>query len=197
MEAKNGEGNTPLHVAAAHGWPQSVALLLREGSNPRIRNNLGRTPLELAQDCQNQEVVEAITNFLGRKPGNRAQEAPTAEEPRPSLKFECSHCSQEAELVKFTPCGHTGACHKCCHNWKKCQQCGALIDGKQQLSTLNGMSEQQCVVCLDTPRQRAVFLNCGHANCCLACAKTIQARDPYPTCPTCRNPVQTVVRIFT
>ena len=54
-------------------------------------------------------------------------------------------------LTKIKNVSHfqnTGTCHKCYYNWKKCHQCGALIDGKQQLSSLDEMAGKQYVVCL-------------------------------------------------
>ena len=47
----------------------------------------------------------------------------------------------------------------------------------------------KCVVCMEAPLA-AVFLECGHVCCCLACA------TPAKTCFMCRAPVARVVKVF-
>ncbi len=50
---------------------------------------------------------------------------------------------------------------------------------------------KECVVCMDGKKQY-VMVPCGHLLLCNACAK----RYPVSTCPLCRDPVQSVMRIF-
>ena len=44
------EGRTPLHRAAEEGSPLGVHRLLEEGADPNVRDNAGRTPLDVAMD---------------------------------------------------------------------------------------------------------------------------------------------------
>ena len=41
-------GNTPLHIAAEHNHDDGVSLLLANGANCNLKNDMGRTPLHLA-----------------------------------------------------------------------------------------------------------------------------------------------------
>ena len=49
LDAQNSYGRTALHWAAWQGHSEIVQLLLLAGADPTIRNNHGRTPLDLAQ----------------------------------------------------------------------------------------------------------------------------------------------------
>ena len=54
---------------------------------------------------------------------------------------------------------------------------------------------ETCVVCLEGSRTHA-FLPCGHRSVCQRCAdRVIAAKKDF--CPMCREPFQSVVRIFT
>ncbi|KAL8624694.1 hypothetical protein ACOMHN_038240 [Nucella lapillus] len=57
----------------------------------------------------------------------------------------------------------------------------------------NGSSaeEDNCVVCLDNPRE-VVTLNCGHIAMCSDCAQVL----PDPKCPVCRDPVERFLPIY-
>ena len=51
-----------------------------------------------------------------------------------------------------------------------------------------------CVVCLEGGRTHA-FLPCGHRAVCMGCSERLAAASAS-TCPMCREPFQSVVRIF-
>lgn len=58
INARDKDGNTPLHVAATQGRSQVVKLLLEQKDiNDAIANNLGRLPLDLAR---NAEIFQAL-----------------------------------------------------------------------------------------------------------------------------------------
>lgn len=48
LAARDPRGFTPLHLAALHGLPQVIRCLLRFGADPNIRDQLGRSPREIA-----------------------------------------------------------------------------------------------------------------------------------------------------
>lgn len=59
ISSLDGEGNTALHIAAAHGHAKVAAYLLSMGADPNSENFNHRTPLFLAQK-QNNKETEAL-----------------------------------------------------------------------------------------------------------------------------------------
>jgi hypothetical protein len=60
IEAADADGNTPLHLGAAHGHIFVVKTLLDEGENINAYNNNKETPLHLASANGHLEVVEDL-----------------------------------------------------------------------------------------------------------------------------------------
>ncbi|WP_353283369.1 ankyrin repeat domain-containing protein [Wolbachia endosymbiont (group A) of Pogonocherus hispidulus] len=58
--AKNNEGETPLHYAAAIGNDEGVNLLLRGGANPNICDKQGKTPQQVAIDNGHYNVARLL-----------------------------------------------------------------------------------------------------------------------------------------
>ena len=52
-------GNTPMHLAAAHGKAAMIAYLLRQGADPLAKNSAGKIPLDLAQGKKTREACAA------------------------------------------------------------------------------------------------------------------------------------------
>ncbi len=57
INAKNNKGDTPLHIATSKGNKELVQLLLSKQVKTDIKNNEGKTPLELAKD---QEIINIL-----------------------------------------------------------------------------------------------------------------------------------------
>ncbi|MCP4644700.1 MAG: ankyrin repeat domain-containing protein [bacterium] len=53
-------GMTPLHCAVAQGNPDLTSLLLSNGADPSLRENQGRTPLELARQLDQPECEQVL-----------------------------------------------------------------------------------------------------------------------------------------
>jgi ankyrin repeat protein len=57
LTAADGNGDTPLHLAAMTGLSELVALLLPQFPDPDVRNRAGQTPLHLAADAGGEEIA--------------------------------------------------------------------------------------------------------------------------------------------
>jgi ankyrin repeat protein len=53
-------GATPLMIAASLGRTNAVAVLLRRGANPVLRDHAGHTALDRALKAENSEVVKLL-----------------------------------------------------------------------------------------------------------------------------------------
>ncbi len=72
IDAESPNGTTPLMMAAMYGTPAAVALLLKEGADPKLKNLQGLTALEFAQRANRPEAVESIAAFLrGKTPAGQ------------------------------------------------------------------------------------------------------------------------------
>ena len=63
VNARDKDGNTPLHKAVDRGFADVVKLLLERGADPNIRDRDGRTPLDLARGRRHEEVVRVIEEY--------------------------------------------------------------------------------------------------------------------------------------
>lgn len=67
-------GKTALYVAAWYSRPENMRLLLEAGADPTIRNNAGRTPLDIARTMKHVECIDLL-------------EGPSVEHDRPCILF--------------------------------------------------------------------------------------------------------------
>jgi hypothetical protein len=56
-----------------------------------------------------------------------------------------------------------------------------------------GAAGGECVICMDAPRGAFVLLPCGHADLCMACAKTVA--QGKARCPICRTKIEEARRL--
>jgi len=69
IDASSPNGSTPLMMAALYGTPSAVKLLLEEGADPLIKNDLGLTAIDFAYRDNRAESAEIIAAFVrGRQP---------------------------------------------------------------------------------------------------------------------------------
>jgi ankyrin repeat protein len=63
LDAESPNGTTPLMMAAHYGTPMATKLLLEEGADPRIQNQLGINALEFARKANKPESAQYIEAF--------------------------------------------------------------------------------------------------------------------------------------
>ena len=59
LEARNGDGDTPLHLAALGGTAEAVMALLKAGADPKVRNNSDELPFDYASDNEKLQGTDA------------------------------------------------------------------------------------------------------------------------------------------
>jgi ankyrin repeat protein len=70
IDAQSPNGTTPLMMAAMYGSAESVKLLLDEGADPLMKNELGMTALNFAQQGKRPDAVEMLTAAVrAKQPG--------------------------------------------------------------------------------------------------------------------------------
>ena len=60
VDAKSAAGVTPLMVAAGHNNAPMIGLLLGKGANSALKNNLGKTALDVAREAHNDVAISAL-----------------------------------------------------------------------------------------------------------------------------------------
>ena len=67
IDAESPNSSTPLMMASMYGNPQSVKLLLNEGADPLLKNQIGLTALQFAQRADRQDSAELLTKAMRTK----------------------------------------------------------------------------------------------------------------------------------
>jgi uncharacterized protein len=64
IDSESPNKTTPLMMAAHYGSPGAVKLLLEEGADVSLRNDVGLTAVEFAQNANKQDSVDVISAFI-------------------------------------------------------------------------------------------------------------------------------------
>jgi uncharacterized protein len=64
IDAESPNKTTPLMMAAHYGTPGAVKLLLEEGADVSLKNDLGLTAIDFAQNAKKQDSVDVIAAFI-------------------------------------------------------------------------------------------------------------------------------------
>jgi ankyrin repeat protein len=63
---QNGYQETPLHTAVLSSQSEMALMLIEAGADLTLRDNLGKSPLDLAKELEQDEVVAAIQRALSK-----------------------------------------------------------------------------------------------------------------------------------
>jgi ankyrin repeat protein len=72
IDAQSPNGTTPLMMAAMYGSSEAVKLLLAEGADTAMKNQLGMTAVDFANKANRPEAAELITAAMGAKADPKA-----------------------------------------------------------------------------------------------------------------------------
>jgi len=64
VNAKNKDGNTPLHFASIASRNKACKLLLEAGADPNAKNEDGQTPLHGAAGCGSKAVIKTLCEYM-------------------------------------------------------------------------------------------------------------------------------------
>jgi ankyrin repeat protein len=67
IDAESPNKTTPLMMAASYSTPETVQLLLDEGADPTLRNQLGLTAIDFAQRAGKGDAAELIAGFMRKQ----------------------------------------------------------------------------------------------------------------------------------
>ncbi len=73
LDATSPNGTTPLMMAARYGSGDAVNLLLKEGADISLRNQLGLSAIDFAQRAERKSVAEDIANAIRRRQPQRGR----------------------------------------------------------------------------------------------------------------------------
>jgi uncharacterized protein len=68
IDAESPNKTTPLMMAARYGSSETIQLLLEEGADPSLRNELGLTAVDFARSADRQSQADLIATFQPSKP---------------------------------------------------------------------------------------------------------------------------------
>jgi uncharacterized protein len=69
IDATSPNGTTPLMMAARYGTPEAVKLLLEAGADPSLKNSLGLSALDFANQANREDSSQIISAFVrGQQP---------------------------------------------------------------------------------------------------------------------------------
>ena len=66
MNAENEMNETPLHVAAGHGWKELAELFISQGANVKARSRAGLRPWHYAERAGHKDLAELLRKHGGR-----------------------------------------------------------------------------------------------------------------------------------
>lgn len=83
IDAASPNGTTPLMMAVRYGLADSARLLLLEGADPTLKNQLGLTAVEFARQAQRQDMADLVAEAIRqrRTQGRSPSQQPSSPQP--------------------------------------------------------------------------------------------------------------------
>jgi len=75
INAESPNGSTPLMMASMYGSPEAVKHLIQAGANLQVKNQLGLTALDFAQNASRQNNIELLQEGLRREAARQSRNA--------------------------------------------------------------------------------------------------------------------------
>lgn len=73
IDAASPNGTTPLMMAVRYGQADVARLLVEEGADPQLKNELGLAALDFARQADRADMVELVSQAVRRRQPNRGQ----------------------------------------------------------------------------------------------------------------------------
>ncbi|WP_404298882.1 ankyrin repeat domain-containing protein [Alicycliphilus denitrificans] len=73
IDAASPNGTTPLMMAVRYGQADVARLLVEEGADPQLKNELGLTALDFARQANRADMVELVSQAVRRRQPNRGK----------------------------------------------------------------------------------------------------------------------------
>ena len=199
---------TPLHFAAKCGNYYTVKTLIEHGANVQALNAKYETPLHLAaQNSDNMDVIELLVQNGAMKNPNPRQkrilsyvvDGALAYRDLEVLKYFVEDLDQdiiEEDINKaemYPP--HIGNDIVKYLTEKQNEKEIAKEANLPRTKTI----DMECEICCKVRTDIFVFVPCGHANACEKCCLKLTNPDDddrTPTCPNCRVPITTYMKVF-
>ena len=71
VNAREGFGQTPLHLMAAYSGNRNIAqLLIEKGADVNAKNKLGQTPLQIAEEAFREDISNILTEAMEKQSGH-------------------------------------------------------------------------------------------------------------------------------
>ena len=130
---------TALHAAVQFDDLDTAKLLIDRGAKLDIKDEMQRTPLDIARIKNNDQMIKLLTEKVIEPEPIRADAA--ANVTKSNIFEDCVICFEKRdEIFAFQPCLHAKACEKCCKRIleastkdSKCPICECVVSKYQKV----------------------------------------------------------------
>ena len=207
IDAKNKNGDTPLHTAANTSNIGNLKWLIENGASIDAKNINDDTPLHIAANTSNIELLKClIDNGAWIDAKNKNGDTPLHIAAKGSninvlmCLIENGAVVTEKNIHGYTPI-YYAAKNDRDDIVNYLTEIMKNDDGKKEKAENEVIPKEiytnkdPCTICVNPRNGIYVFLPCGHSLLCEPCCIKIQ-KQFSSICPSCRNPITTYQKIF-